>query len=70
MVVYKLVWEDRNGSVTEWLGTKKELSARKASINKLATSRPYDQVEIVFSGQVGIPTGKAELLEWLNHCVR
>lgn len=69
MLVYKLVWNDRNGSTTEWLGTKKDLSVRKSYVQKMGTKRPYDQVEIVFSGQVDIPTNKEELLHWLNRCV-
>jgi len=70
MLVYKLVWEDRNGSVTEWVGTKKELSARKAAVMQLGTKRPYDQIEMVFSGQVDVPIAKVALLVWLNNCVR
>jgi len=66
MHVYKFVWADRNQSHTEWVGTKRELSARKASVRKLATKRPYDQIEPIFSGLVEVPMAKAPLIKWLN----
>ena len=70
MVVYKLVWEDRSGSVTKWFGTKKELKAYKAEVARKSAKRPYDHIELAFSGTVDIPTSKAALLSWLNNCVR
>lgn len=66
MRLYKLVWEDRNGGTTEWLGTKADMVARRAEVRKRATKRPYDQIDIVFSRQVEVPTSKPELLNWLN----
>ncbi len=70
MIVYKITWEDRYGTYTKWMGTLKDVSAQKAAIRRKATKRPYDQIEITASCQMDIPTGKADLLGWLNQFVR
>ncbi len=66
MIVYKLVWEDRKLITTEWLGTKEELGKHKKAVLDSATRRPFDQIEILFSGKTNIPLGKAMFLVWLN----
>ena len=66
MLVYKLVWEDRNKKISEWIGTKQKLKSRKEVLNRLAVKRPYDFIAIIFSGPVVIPAKKEELLLWLN----
>ncbi len=66
MIVYRLIWGDRHKVVTEWFGAKKELVARKALIRRRIKQRPYDQIELLFSGKIDVPTDKQGLIVWLN----
>ena len=70
MIFYKCVWEDRHQKTTRWVGTKADLSKYKAEINQMSTKRPYDQIDMLFSGQVDVPTSKEDLLDWLNAYVK
>lgn len=66
MTVYTLKWGDRNDCYRQWFPTKRDLQQKRAGVNKLSTKRPYDQIEILESRKVEIPTYKAGLIDWLN----
>ena len=70
MLLYKCVWEDRHQRTTEWFGTKAELAGYRHGIQYRSSKRPYDQIDMVFSGKVEVPTSKEALLDWLKANVK
>lgn len=69
MRLYRIKWGDRYDTHLEWFGTQRDMIARRAELGRLSTKRPYDQLDLLYSGPTEIPTDKAGLLDWLNsHC--